>query len=96
MKKLVILLAMTSLVVGSAFAISDDGTNSLGIYFDETYDSNCTALSSNETLNTYWVLANCEFAAIGGFEFQWGDRAGPGRGSDHHQPHAAPAGAEHR
>lgn len=72
MKKLVILLAMTSLVVGSAFALSDDGENSLGVYFDQTYDSNCMALAANQTLNAYWVLANCEFAAIGGFEFQWG------------------------
>ncbi len=71
MKKFVILLAVASLMATSAFAIVDDGDDSLGCYFDQAYEGTCVDLVANTPFNMYFVLANCQFATIGGFEFQW-------------------------
>ena len=73
MKKLLLLLALTSLMIGSqAFAILDDGQNSLGVYFDAgTFEVNCYDPIPNVPFSMFFVLANCTEDIIGGFEFAW-------------------------
>jgi hypothetical protein len=70
MKKFAILLAL-SLVASSAFAIMDDGTSSLGIYFDNTGDINCFAPAAAVPFNAYFIMANPDVANMGGYEFAW-------------------------
>ena len=70
MKKLVALLAI-AMMASSAFAIVDDGVNSLGVYFDEAFEANCIDPMLNVPHQMYFVLANCSQATIGGFEFAW-------------------------
>lgn len=73
MKKLILFLALTSLLIGSqASAILDDGPNSLGVYFDApTFETNCVDFSPTVPFEMYFVLANCTEELIGGFEFSW-------------------------
>lgn len=73
MKKLLVLVALTSLMIGSqAFAILDDGDNSLGVYFDAgTFEVNCYDPIPNVPFTMYFVLANCTEDILGGFEFSW-------------------------
>jgi len=72
MKKLIALLVI-ALMASNAFALMDDGVNSLGVYFDETFDANCMDVpDANTQVVSYWVLANCAQPSMGGFEFMWG------------------------
>jgi hypothetical protein len=70
MKKLIVLLALTCFA-SSAFAINDEGTNSLGVYFDPEFNVNCIDYAPASPFNMYFVMANCSVPAIGGFEFAW-------------------------
>jgi len=74
MRKLFALLMLGSLLVASnGFALTDDGVNSLGVYFEDTYEANCVDVpEANTQVISYWVLANCERPSMGGFEFMWG------------------------
>ena len=72
MKKLIAILALTCLTTSMAFAINDDGVNSLGVYFDAPgFNSNCLDYTPSVPANMYFVLANCSEDIIGGFEFGW-------------------------
>ena len=78
MKKLIVILALTCLVTSNmAFAISDTGENSLGVYFDfDTFELNCFDPSNiGEPFTMYFVMANCTQASVGGFEFGWEEDA---------------------
>jgi hypothetical protein len=73
MKKLIVLLALTSLFTSNiAFAISDTGENSLGVYFDfDTFEVNCYDPIPSVPASMYFVMANCTQATIGSFQFSW-------------------------
>ena len=77
MKKLIVILALTCLVTSNmAFAISDTGENSLGVYFDAgTYEENCFDPNLGVPFSMYFVMANCTQASVGGFEFGWEEDA---------------------
>ena len=70
MKKFAILLAL-SMIASSAFALVDDGTSSLGFYFDNAGDTNCSAPAPFVPFQAYFIVANPEVANMGGFEFAW-------------------------
>ena len=70
MKKLLVLLTLTCFA-SSAFAINDTGTNSLGVYFDPDFSTNCVEYVAATPFNMYFVMANCSEEAVGGFEFAW-------------------------
>ena len=71
MKKLILVLALSVMVAGSASALLDDGVSSLGAYSDMGGDSNTFAVTPNVPFNIYWVFANSDIANLGGFEFAW-------------------------
>jgi len=75
MKNFIVLLALTSLFISNmAFAILDEGENSLGVYFDyDTFEQNCIDGILMIPTSMYFVMANCTQASIGGFEFAWED-----------------------
>lgn len=51
---------------------ADGGTNSLGVYFDaDTFTRNTIAPTPFVGFHMYFVLANCQWPAISGFEFSW-------------------------
>jgi hypothetical protein len=70
MKKFAILLALT-MIASSAFAIVDTGTSSLGIYFDNSGDTNCFVPAPATPFNAYFIMASPAVANMGGFEFAW-------------------------
>jgi hypothetical protein len=70
MKKVAILLAL-SMIASSAFALVDTGTSSLGIYFDNAGNTNCSAPAPFTPFNLYFIIANPTVSNMGGFEFQW-------------------------
>ncbi len=60
------------LLAGPAFAIIDDGTNSLGAYFDPNGEQPpCFTPTPATPFHVYWILANSPFENLGGFEFAW-------------------------
>ena len=68
MKKLVVLL-MAMLVAASAFAIVDEDTNSLGLYFDTEADVPCLdGVDAYATNNMWLVMVNPDFDELFGFE----------------------------
>ncbi len=71
MKKLLVFLALTCLFASTASAINDSGANSLGVYFDPNFDTNCVEYISATPFTMYFVVANCTEEIIGGFEFAW-------------------------
>lgn len=70
MKRIVALFAIC-LWAGTSFALLDDGTNSLGAYFDADGNVNCFAPAPATPFNVYWILANPVAENLGGFEFAW-------------------------
>jgi hypothetical protein len=70
MKRTVVLFAIC-LWVGTSFALLDDGTNSLGAYFDADGNVNCFVPTPATPFNVYWILTNPVAANLGGFEFAW-------------------------
>jgi hypothetical protein len=73
MKKRLMFIVLASLAISNmALAITDPAENSLGVYFDEgTFDINCIDIAPNQSFNMFFVIANCEFEYLGGFEFGW-------------------------
>ena len=69
MKKLVLMLMASLLVASSAFAVVDPDPNMLGIYFDETADTNCmNDVGPYAQVPTYVILTNPSFDYLYGFE----------------------------
>lgn len=73
MMKRILLFSLASLVLSNmAFALSDTGANSLGVYFDPgSFDQNCIEAPFVEVFSMFFVIANCTQSTIGGFEFSW-------------------------
>lgn len=70
MKKLVVIL-LACLVATSAFAATDPGTNSFGIYFDTEGISNCTDAAAMGMFNAYFILVNPTVSEISFYEFSY-------------------------
>ncbi len=68
MKKVVVLLMLT-LLASSAFAVVDDSTNSMGIYFDMNADTYEFAAAPYAIYPAYVMLTNPDFGAVYGYEF---------------------------
>ncbi len=69
MKKVVALLMFSLLIASSAFAVVDDGENSMSFYFDLNADVYEMASAPYVTSFAYIILANPEAGAIFGYEF---------------------------
>ncbi|MCP4290804.1 MAG: hypothetical protein GY780_03095 [bacterium] len=60
------------LISSSAWAINDDGVNSLGVYFDNgVFEESSHSLPASVPAYMYFVLANCSEPTIMGYEFRW-------------------------
>jgi hypothetical protein len=59
------------LTANSAFALLDDGTSSLGCYFDNDGNTICFVPAPATPFNMYFILANPDVENLGGFEFGW-------------------------
>ena len=73
MRKVLAFVAV-SLLASSAWAITDEGPNSLGVYFDDgTFEVNCYEPTANLPHFMYFVVASPETPSntIAGFEFFW-------------------------
>ena len=67
MKKL-LLLVLASLVATSAFAVTDDDPDMLGIYFDMNADNNCLTIGTSIPFFAYLILTNPTAPAINAYE----------------------------
>jgi hypothetical protein len=71
MKKLLLALSLVAMMAASASAIVDNGTSSLGVYFNNTGDINCFAPTPATPFNAYFIMASPAVQNMGGFEFAW-------------------------
>jgi len=71
MRHVTLLLALACLLAAVTAVAQDEGINSLGLFFDEDFTSNCIDATPNIPFSMYWVLTGCTQESIGGFEFSW-------------------------
>ena len=70
MKKLILLLMASLLVASSAFAVIDEDSNMMGIYFDLGANTAClTGVAPYSTVPAYVMVTNPSFEALYGYEF---------------------------
>ena len=69
MKKVVALLMLSLFVASSAFAVVDDGENSMSFYFDLNADVYELNAGPYVTTSVYVILANPAAGAVFGYEF---------------------------
>ncbi len=72
MKSIFLCLMVVSLLAcGGAFAVTDQGANSLGVYLAPDCETNCGDVVSGVPFSLYFMLANPTQDSMAGFEFSY-------------------------
>ena len=66
--KFLLIVFVCTLTAGLAFAVADPGTDSVGIWFDLSADTNTVTAEVGSTVTAYLIISNSSWCCLGGFE----------------------------